>query len=137
VPLTTPQSSLCAKSSIPTGFGPAPASCRRWPCYRRWVAAACCSHAFQAAGSQFDGSDRSNPSRRRSNPGPPWKIYCLAPALLDFTSRSVHRSSFLTDRSWFLRFSPSSFSFFANKSLILFRRYLLRFSFVLAFFMSM
>jgi hypothetical protein len=63
---------------------------------------------------------------------PVWSsLFCMkTPVLLDFTSRSLHRRVFLTDRSRFLRFGPSSFSFFEIKSLILFRPYLSHFSFV-------
>jgi hypothetical protein len=41
-------------------------------------------------------------------------------------------ASFFTYRSCFLQFSPEALVFLANKSLILFRPYLLRFSFVLS-----
>jgi hypothetical protein len=118
-------------SAIPP---PSFATCRRSPPCRRASRAHTCDPGrwikIRWVRSESTG-------RVPVNPTLPKQFCSLAPAFLDFTSRSFRSSNFLIDRSMFLQFSPFGFIFFASKSLILFRLYLLHFSSILAFFMSM
>jgi hypothetical protein len=68
--------------------------------------------------SQLRSSHRSNRAA----------LLQFSPELLDFTSRPFHRSCFLTDKSKFFQFSPEALVYLADKSLILYRSYLLHYS---------